>query len=92
MDTYENNEMPLEPAGTPPAQQEQPKKESPFADSPYEMAQPVSAESRGEWHPEESEPVPESPKTEKKKNRKVWKALLAGVIVVAVAAAGCAIS
>ena len=64
-------------------------KVSPFADSPYEMHTPEAS-----VPPQvETEYVPEKPARKKKRNKKkVWKVMLAGLLVVALSAASCGVT
>ena len=98
MDTYDMNDQ---PAGVEP--QEQPKCEpqtrsnSPFANSPYVMNREQPVEDPYRYQDTYVPPVPprEPPrkvKKEKKNGGKVWKAVLASVLTVALVACGCGVT
>ena len=90
MDNYETDFSGMEPENEQPAFQEAtpaPKKASPFADSPYEMPYQHTQEQTY------TAPfAPQPPKAKKAGGRKVLKALLSCVLVLAVVAAGCGIT
>ena len=99
MEPFENSE--LEAEQTPPMQEEpqavspQPtahhgagagRKESPYANSPYEMKEPARQES---CYQPQTEP-PAKPKKAKKSRKPIWKGLLAGALAVLLAVGSCA--
>ena len=87
MDQYETNfpgQQPDESVQPIPeeASAAQPRKESPFADSPYIM----------NHQPQHQQEAPKPAKPAKKKGGRVWKVLLSSVLIVALVAAGCGIT
>ncbi len=81
MEEFESNEQQIQPE--PEEVTTPPRKESPFADSPYVM------EDEEPTCPEVPAPLP----TQKpKKGKGVWKTLLCGVLIVALVAGGCALT
>ena len=100
MDTFDNIEFDNTPEENLPLQEEpaeqEPvtgayhnygtgRKESPYADSPYEMHHEPRQEYR--YQPQTQRPV--KPKKETKAKKGIWKGILAGVLVVALVAGGC---
>ncbi len=102
MDPFENNdyaEIPSrqEPSPEVPPQPSQPgayhaagtgRKESPYANSPYEMNRPPQQEYR--YQPQ-TQP-PQKPAKPKKSRRPIWKGILAGVLVIALVAGSCIVT
>ena len=96
MDAFENSEyeyVPEEPEEAAPQEPpEQPyrsagagRKESPYANSPYETYQPPRQEYR--YHPQTEPPV--KPKKEKKPRKPVGKKILAAVLALVLVAGSC---
>ena len=61
------------------------RKESPYADSPYEIHQQSQQEYR--YHPQNQRPA--KPRKEKKPKKGIWKGILAAVLAIALVAGGC---
>ena len=99
MDTFENSEfeyIPETPEETPPTAPQQPyehpyhgtgagRKESPYANSPYEAYQPPRQEYR--YHPQTEPPV--KPKKVKKPRKPIGKKILAAVLALVLIAGSC---
>ena len=92
-------EVPEEPAPVPevPAREYRGagrgRKESPYANSPYEMQEPVRREyTPGYTFQPQTQPMPKVKKEKKRCNRGFWKKALAAVLVMALVAAGCGIT
>ena len=86
MDQYEINfpgQQPEPAAEQNPARQ--PRKESPFADSPYIMEHQPQENTTEDWTASETKP-------KKKRSGKAWKVILSCVLTVALVAAGCGIT
>ena len=102
MESFENNEFETEPevSAAVPAEPAQDaaddgayhaagtgRRESPYADSPYEM----NHQAQSSYHSAQTPPAHHPHKA--KKNRKpIWKGILAGVLAVALVAGGCGIT
>ena len=98
MEPYENNEFESIPElqESAPAQP-QPgtyhaagtgRKESPYANSPYEMNRPQEPE----YHYQPQYQAPKKPKKEKKARRPLWRGILAGVLALVLVAGSCLVT
>ena len=69
------------------------RRESPYANSPYEMKEPARQQyTPGYTFQPQTQPMPKVKKEKKQRNRGFWKKVLAAVLVIALVAAGCGIT
>ena len=102
MESFENNEFETEPevSAAVPAEPAQDaadggayhaagtgRRESPYADSPYEM----NHQAQSSYHSAQTPPA-HHPHKAKKTRKPIWKGILAGVLAVALVAGGCGIT
>ena len=97
MDPFENNEFSDFPPEAPQEPAPQPgtyhaagtgRKESPYANSPYEMNRPP----QGEYRYQPQTQPPEKPRKVKKSRKPLWKPALAVLLAVALVAGSCAVT
>ena len=69
------------------------RRESPYANSPYEMKEPARQQyTPGYTFQPQTQPMPKVKKEKKQRNRGFWKKALAAALVIALVAAGCGIT